>query len=203
MKKLILVLITVNFLSAIVQTAYAQKKGGSSDSLQYAGEKHFRNLRQLTFGRDNAEAYFSFDGKYLVFQKTNIKEGIPCDQIWMGKIPVNENESFNPKLVSTGTGRTTCAYFYPDGKHILYASTHLASKECPAVPDKVKRYIWPLYTGFDIFKADTNGHIVRRLTKTKGYDAEATISPKGDKIIFTSVRNGDLDLYTMDMKGRH
>jgi Tol biopolymer transport system component len=203
MKKFILVLIAVNFLSAIVQTAYAQKKGGSSDSLQYAGEKHFRNLRQLTFGGDNAEAYFSFDGKYLVFQKTNIKEGIPCDQIWMGKIPENDNESFNPKLVSTGTGRTTCAYFYPDGKHILYASTHLASKECPAVPDKAKRYIWPLYTGFDIFKADTNGHIVKRLTKRKGYDAEATISPKGDKIIFTSVRNGDLDLYTMDMKGRH
>ena len=173
------------------------------DTLQYPEEKHFKNLRQLTFGGDNAEAYLSFDGKYLIFQKTNPKEGIMCDQIWMGKLPETPDEPFNPKLVSTGTGRTTCSYFYPDGKHILYASTHLSSKECPPVPDKAKRYIWPVYESFDIFKADTNGHIIKQLTKTKGYDAEATISPKGDKILFTSVRNGDLDLYTMDLDGKH
>jgi Tol biopolymer transport system component len=203
MKKITRVWLAIGFILLIAKTVYPQKITGTSDSLLYPGEKHFKNIRQLTFGGDNAEAYFSNDGKYLVFQKTNIIEGIACDQIWMGKIPEKNNEPFIPKLVSTGTGRTTCAYFYPDGKHILYASTHLASKECPAVPDKVKRYIWPLYPGFDIFKADTNGHIVRRLTKRKGYDAEATISPKGDKILFTSLRNGDLDLYTMDLKGRH
>ena len=129
-----------------------------------------------------------------------------CDQIWMGKLPETPDEKFEPKLISTGTGRTTCSYFYPDGKHILYASTHLAGNECPPVPDRSKygnKYIWPVYESMDIFKADLNGKIVQQLTDTKGYDAEATISPKGDKIVFTSLRNGDLDLYTMDLDGRH
>jgi TolB protein len=177
-----------------------------NDTIHFEGETHFKNIRQLTFGGDNAEAYFSYDGKYLIFQKTNAKEGIPCDQIWMGKIPESANEPFQPKLVSTGTGRTTCAYFYPDNKHIVYASTHLGGTECPPVPDRSKhgnKYIWPIYESFDIFKADSNGRIVKRLTKTKGYDAEATISPKGDKILFTSMRDGDLDLYTMNMNGKN
>lgn len=181
-------------------------KQGFTDTIHFADEKHFANVRQLTFGGDNAEAYFSFDGKYLIFQKTNPKEGILCDQIWMGKIPTTPEEKFEPKLVSTGTGRTTCAFFYPDGKHILYGSTHLGSTECPPVPDRKKygnKYIWPIYESFDIFKADINGKIIKQLTKTKGYDAEATISPKGDKILFTSMRDGDLDLYTMDLNGKN
>ena len=177
-----------------------------SDTIHFPGETHFKNIRQLTFGGDNAEAYFSFDGKYLVFQKTNTKEGIACDQIWMGKIPTTPEEKFSPKLVSTGTGRTTCAFFYPDGKHILYGSTHLGNKDCPPAPDRSKygnKYIWAVYKDFDIFKADTNGRVVKQLTKTDGYDAEATFSPKGDKIVFTSMRNGDLDLYTMDTDGKN
>ncbi len=177
----------------------------ANDTIHFEGERHFANVRQLTFGGDNAEAYFSFDGKYIVFQKTNPKEGIMCDQIWMGKLPA-AGEKFEPKLVSTGTGRTTCAYFYPDGKHIVYGSTHLGSADCPPVPDRSKhgnKYIWPIYESFDIFKADLNGKIVKQLTHTKGYDAEATISPKGDKILFTSMRDGDLELYTMNLKGKN
>ncbi|MBC6492341.1 PD40 domain-containing protein [Flavihumibacter stibioxidans] len=174
-----------------------------ADTLHYPEETHFRNLRQLTFGGDNAEAYFSYDGKYLVFQKTSAKEGIPCDQIYIGKIPANEKEAFVPKLVSSGKGRTTCAYFLPDGKHIVYASTHLGGDECPPVPDRSKygnRYIWPLYASYDIFMADTNGVIVKQLTHAKGYDAEATISPDGRKMVYTSDKDGDLELYIMDLK---
>ena len=180
-------------------------QGIATDTVHYAGEEHFKNIRQLTFGGDNAEAYFSFDGKYIVYQRTEPKAGIMCDQIWMAKLPLSPKDKFTPKLVSTGTGRTTCAYFYPDGKHILYASTHLGSTDCPPVPDKekMKRYIWPIYESFDIFKADTNGVIIKQLTNTKGYDAEATISPKGDLMVFTSMRNGDLDLYTMDLEGNN
>lgn len=181
-------------------------KSGPSDTIHFPGETHFRNIRQLTFGGDNAEAYFSYDGKYLVYQRTDTKNGIACDQIWMGKIPETPEDKFTPKLVSTGTGRTTCAFFFPDGKHILYGSTHLGGKDCPPVPDRKKygnKYIWPLYPEFDIFKADTNGNVVKRLTKTPGYDAEATISPKGDMIVFTSMRDGDLELYTMNMKGKN
>ena len=182
-----------------------QTKVSVKDTILFEGEKHFANVQQLTFGGDNAEAYFSFDGKYIIYQRTNPKEGIMCDQIWMGKVP-SQGEKFEPKLMSTGTGRTTCAYFYPDGKHILYGSTHLGETECPPIPDRSKygnKYIWPIYESFDIFKADLNGKIVKRLTNTKGYDAEATISPKGDRILFTSMRDGDLDLYTMDLNGKH
>lgn len=178
----------------------------TSDTIHFEGEQHFANVRQLTFGGDNAEAYFSFDGKYIIYQRTDTKAGIQCDQIWMGKIPESVNEPFVPKLVSTGTGRTTCAYFYPDGKHIVYGSTHLGNKDCPPTPDRKKygnKYIWPIYESFDIFKADTSGKIVKQLTKTKGYDAEATLSPKGDRMVFTSMRDGDLDLYTMDLNGKN
>ena len=167
-----------------------------SDTVHFPGETHFANVRQLTFGGDNAEAYLSKDGKYLVFQKTDPKNGILCDQIWMGKVPTTTSEKFEPKLISTGTGRTTCAFFYPDGKSVLYGSTHLAGNECPPVPDRAKygnKYIWPIYESMDIFQADLNGKIIKRLTTTKGYDAEATISPKGDKMVFTSMRDGDLD----------
>lgn len=174
-----------------------------ADTLHYPEETHFKNLRQLTFGGDNAEAYFSYDGKYLIFQKTYAKEGIPCDQIYIGKIPTKPDEPFVPKLVSTGMGRTTCAYWLPDGKHFVYASTHLGSKDCPPVPDRSKygnKYIWPLYPSYDIFLADTNGVIVKQLTNAKGYDAEATISPDGKKMIYTSDKDGDLELYIMDLK---
>ena len=150
-----------SFISFPNKAVQQNKIAPSEDTLHYPEEYHFKNIRQLTFGGDNAEAYFSFDGKYIVFQRTDAKEGIMCDQIWMGKVPETPDEAFTPKLVSTGTGRTTCAFFYPDGKHILYASTHLGSADCPPVPDreKMKRYIWPIYESFDIFKADTNGKI--------------------------------------------
>jgi Tol biopolymer transport system component len=187
-------------------SAFSTDKKNLIDTIHFPGETHFKNVQQLTFGGDNAEAYFSFDGKYLIFQKTNPKEGIMCDQIWMGKVPTEAGEVFSPKLVSNGMGRTTCAFMFPDNKHILYGSTHLGSSDCPPTPDRTKygnKYIWPIYESFDIFKADTNGNIIKRMTKTKGYDAEATISPKGDKIVFTSMRDGDLDLYTMDINGKH
>ncbi|HSF45984.1 MAG TPA: hypothetical protein VLA58_08225 [Chitinophagaceae bacterium] len=173
------------------------------DTLTYPEETHFRNVQQLTFGGDNAEAYFSYDGKYLIFQKTNPKEGIMCDQIYIGKVPEKPGDKFIPKLVSTGKGRTTCGYFMKDGKHVVYGSTHLGGAECPPVPDRSKygnRYIWPLYNTMDIFMADTSGKIVKQLTNTPGYDAEATISPDGKKMVFTSVRDGDIDLYIMDLK---
>ena len=175
----------------------------AQDSLQYAAESHFKNIRQLTFGGDNAEAYFSFDGKWLVFQKTYAKEGIPCDQIYVGKIPESANEKFEPRLVSTGKGRTTCGAFLKDNKHVVFASTHLASEACPPVPDRAKygnKYIWPLYPEYDIFVSNMDGKITRQLTDNPGYDAEATISPDGKTMLFTSTRDGDIDLYTMDLK---
>ncbi|MFN5938375.1 MAG: TolB family protein [Sphingobacteriales bacterium] len=180
-----------------------QSFGQASDTLAYPEETHLKNIQQLTFGGDNAEAYFSYDGKYLIFQKTYAKEGIPCDQIYIGKIPTEPGDRFIPKLVSTGKGRTTCGYFMKDGKHVVYGSTHLGGDECPPVPDRTKygnRYIWPLYASMDIFMADTSGSIVKQLTNTPGYDAEATISPDGKKMVFTSVRDGDIELYVMDLK---
>lgn len=172
------------------------------DTLHYPDEKHFKNIQQLTFGGDNAEAYFSFDNKYLIFQRTNPKEGIACDQMYIGKVPQN-GEKFEYKLVSTGKGRTTCGFFMKDNKHVVYASTHLAGDECPPVPDRKKygnKYIWPLYASYDIFMADLNGKIVKQLTNSPYYDAEATLSPDGKKMIYTSTKDGDIELYIMDLK---
>jgi dipeptidyl aminopeptidase/acylaminoacyl peptidase len=169
------------------------------DSLiHYPEEKHFKNVRQLTFGGDNAEAYFSPDGKKIVWQKTNPKENIFCDQIFISSL----NAPLSGKRISTGKGRTTCAYFI-NNTEILFSSTHFSDTACPPIPDrkKIGKYVWPIYPDYDIFVADTNGKIIRQLTASPGYDAEATVSPKGDKIVFTSIRNGDLDLYVMNIDG--
>lgn len=183
-----------------VSFAYAQT---ATDTLHYPDEIHFKNIRQLTFGGDNAEAYWSYDGKSIVFQRTSVKDGLPCDQIFVGKVPQGADEKFEYKLVSTGKGRTTCAFFTKDGKHIIYASTHLSADSCPPVPDRKKygnRYIWPLYEGYDIFMADLNGKIVNQLTNAKGYDAEGTLSPDGNSMVYTSDKDGDLELYIMNLK---
>lgn len=180
----------------------AQAPAAASDSVLFAGEKHFKNVRQLTFGGDNAEAYWSYDGKHIIFQRTNPKEGINCDQIFIGKLPTSPNEQFTYKMVSSGKGRTTCAFFLPDGKNFIYASTHKGADTCPPTPDRKKygnRYIWPLYNSYDIFMADLNGKIVKQLTTAKGYDAEATLSPDGKKMIYCSDKDGDLELYIMDL----
>ncbi|MFT3703188.1 MAG: hypothetical protein QM802_12495 [Agriterribacter sp.] len=174
-----------------------------SDTIQYPEESHFKNVQQLTFGGDNAEAYWSYDSKYIVFQRTNPKEGLNCDQIFIGKVPEKAGDPFNYKMISGGKGRTTCPFFTKDGKHIIYACTHLSADTCPAVPDRKKygnRYIWPLYDSYDIFMADLDGKIVKQLTHSKGYDAEATLSPDGNKMIYTSDKDGDIDLYIMDLK---
>ena len=190
------------FLSTLfVSSTFAQY--ATVDTVHFAGEKYFKNVRQLTFGGDNAEAYWSYDGKSIVFQKTNPKEGVFCDQIFVGKVPVTDAQKFTPKMVGTGKGRSTCAYFLPDGKHIIYASTHLGADSCPPTPDRAKygnKYIWPLYNSYDIFMADMSGKIVKQMTSAKGYDAEATLSPDGKKMIYCSDKSGDLELYVMDVK---
>jgi Tol biopolymer transport system component len=173
-----------------------------TDTIQYPEETHLKNVQQLTFGGDNAEAYFSFDSKWIIFQRTNPKEGIMCDEMFIGKVP-KPGEKFEYKKVSSGKGRTTCGAFMKDGKHIIYASTHLGADTCPPVPDRKKygnKYIWPLYDSYDIFMADLDGKIIKQLTHSKGYDAEATLSPDGKKMIYTSDKDGDIDLYIMELK---
>ncbi|HMO34321.1 MAG TPA: hypothetical protein PKE63_02120 [Lacibacter sp.] len=185
------------------ETAFSPLTPVNNDTVHYPEETHFRNVRQLTFGGDNAEAYFSFDGKWLIFQKTNPAENIPCDQMYIARIPTSPDEPFVPQLVSTGKGRTTCGTFTRDGKHVIYASTHLGGDACPPVPDRSQygnKYIWPLYDTYDIFMADLNGKIVKQLTNSKGYDAEATLSPDGKKMIYTSTKDGDLELYVMNLR---
>lgn len=164
--------------------------------LQVQGEKHLQNIRQLTFGGENAEAYFSFDGKKLIFQSK--RDGRGCDQIYS----MNADGS-NVQMVSNGEGRTTCSYFMKGGKKVLYASTFGGKKECPPNPDFSKGYVWAIYPDYDIYTAKHDGKNIKPLTREKGYDAEATVSPNGKKIIFTSMRDGDLDLYSMDASGKN
>jgi Tol biopolymer transport system component len=167
-----------------------------------AQEKNLKNIQKLTFGGDNAEAYFSPDGTKLTLQVSNPKANIPCDQIYMYDLQSKTYSSDNLKLISTGKGRTTCSYFMPDGKHIIYASTHASSEACPAPPKpREGKYLWAVYPEFDIYLADLNGTIVKQLTNSPGYDAEAVVSPDGKKIAFTSTRSGDLELWTMNIDG--
>ncbi|MCI0606083.1 hypothetical protein L0156_24105 [bacterium] len=158
-------------------------------------EEHLSNIRQLTFGGENAEAYFSEDGTELIFQST--RDGYPCDQIFR----MNSDGS-DVRKITNGKGRTTCAYFYPDKKRILYSSTHQESPSCPAAPDRSRGYVWGLYP-YDIYTADRDGTNVQVLSASPGYDAEATISPDGKQIVFTSDRDGDLELYAMDSNGKN
>jgi TolB protein len=156
-------------------------------------ERHLRNIRQLTFGGENAEAYFSPDGTRLIFQST--REGTPCDQIFTMKV-----DGTDLRRVSTGKGRTTCGYYAPTGKEIVYASTHKADEACPPKPSFSRGYVWPIYDGYDIYRADPDGSNLRPLTTAAGYDAEATIAPDGT-IAFTTVRDGDMEIYTMKADG--
>lgn len=174
----------------------------SNDSLRYPEEKHLRHVRQLTFGGNNAEAYFSFDGQKIVFQSDFSQWGVACDQIFYFELNKGDMRKYRPNMISPNTGRTTCAYFLPGDSLVLFASTHEALPHCPPPPPRIQgKYVWPIYDSYDIYIADLQGNIRRKLTHTPGYDAEATISPRGDKIVFTSMRSGDLDLWIMNIDG--
>ena len=168
----------------------------TQDSLLLPTEKHLRNLKQLTFGGENAEAYFSSDGKQLIFQST--RDGRGCDQIYTMNV-----DGSNVKMISNGDGRTTCSYFYPGAKRVLYSSTHLGDKQCPAKPDFSKGYVWAVYPTFDVFTAKPDGSDLKQLTNTPGYDAETVVTLDGKKLVFTSMRDGDLDIYSMDADGKN
>jgi TolB protein len=183
-------------LFAIIFTlghASARQPGGAAPGGPVPGpsgpEPRLKNIRQLTFGGENAEAYFSPDGRRLVFQST--RAGTPCDQIFAMSL-----DGSDVTRLSSGKGRTTCGYFYPDGRGVLYASTELGGAECPPRPSYARGYVWPVYESYDIFRANADGSGVTRLTSTPGYDAEATIAADG-RIVFTSVRDGDMEIYSM------
>jgi len=169
---------------------------GQNGGLSVAGERRLTNIKQLTFGGENAEAYFSSDGKQLIFQSK--RDGHGCDRIYSMNI-----DGSATKQVSNGEGRTTCSYYFKGGKRIIYASTHSGGPECPPEPDRSKGYVWPVYPDYELYTANADGSNIKRLTNVPGYDAEATVSPDGKKIIFTSERDGDLDLYSMDINGKN
>lgn len=188
---------TLNAITLGVLCAAALTLGLAQTSAPVPGavgqERHLRNIRQLTSGGENAEAYFSPDGSRLIFQSA--REGSPCDQIYTITI-----DGTDLKRVSTGTGRTTCGYYYPGGKQILFASTHEASAACPPKPSYERGYVWPIHAGYDIYRANADGSQLTPLTRTPGYDAEATLAPDG-LIVFTSVRDGDMEIYSMKADG--
>lgn len=172
-------------------------------TIHYPQEKHLANIRQLTNGGDNAEAYFSFNNEMIVFQAKNTDWNAPCDQIYT--FSFSDGNMFNevPQLISEGLGRTTCSFFMPGDTTVLYASTRSGGDACPPEPEKREdgKYVWPIYPDFDIYISDLEGNIVDTLVSGPGYDAEATVSPNGDKVVFTSDRSGDLELYICDIDG--
>jgi len=169
----------------------------------YPEEKHLTNIRQLTKDGDYAEAYFSFDDSMITFQAKSPGWGAACDQIYT--FPFSDGDMLNhlPQLISNGVGRTTCSFFLPGDTTILYASTRSGGTACPPEPERRTdgKYLWPVYSDFDIYVANLKGEIIDTLIKEPGYDAEATVSPKGDLIVFTSDRTGDLELFTCNING--
>lgn len=192
----VIVVTALLFCAGLALLAYPGSDPKTKNGLWYEGESHLANVKQLTNGGENAEAYFGIDDKRLIFQSRHGE--YKCDQIFI----MNADGS-DEHLVSTGKGRTTCSYIFPDNKHILYASTHEGSADCPPPPDYSKGYRWMLYPTYDIYVADMNGKNLKNITHSPGYDAEATISRDGKRIAFTSTRNGDLDIYTMDADGKN
>ncbi len=175
------------FVSIIAQYTPAQ-------NLAVPEETHLKNIRQLTFGGENAEAYFSGDDQKLILQST--RDAHACDQIYILDIPTSKTT-----MISNGLGRTTCSFFNPITGNIIYSSTFLADTLCPPPPSMAQGYVWALYPGYDIFAALPDGSRLSRLTSEPGYDAEGVISPDGNKIAFTSTRDGDLEIYVMDDDG--
>ncbi len=166
----------------------------NQDTLIRAGETHFAHLWQLTFGGENAEGYWSGDGSKLILQST--RGEYPCDEMY-----VYDLANGSSRRVSTGKGRCTCGYFYDGDRRILFGSTHGGGDACPPTPDMSKGYVWPLYPSYDIWTATPDGGDLKRLTNSPGYDAEATVSVDGRRIVFTSVRDGDIELYEMRPDG--
>jgi TolB protein len=197
LKRLTLILLTLMMASCSKQEkAPAEQPAAEAvtDSLRDPREVHLRNIRQLTFGGENAEAYFSADGQKLIFQST--RDTLACDQIFAMNI-----DGSGLVRLSNGLGRTTCSFWAPDGESIIYSSTYLGSVSCPPSPDRSAGYVWAVYDTYDIFRADPDGGNIVRLTSTPGYDAEAVYSHDGTRILFTSARDNDLELYTMRPDG--
>jgi TolB protein len=184
-------LVVVFFL---LSCSSSPQKQTVDNSLLVLGERHLSNIRQLTFGGQNAEGYFSFEETMLSFQST--RDSFRCDQQY-----VMELSSGRTWMVSNGKGRTTCGYFFPGDSKLLFASTHHLRSGCPPPPDFSRGYVWQVSPEYDIFTANVDGSNLQQLTRTPRYDAEATVSPTGDRIVFTSLRNGDLDIYTMKLDG--
>jgi Tol biopolymer transport system component len=185
-------------VALLAPAAFSQHPGPppAGPAVIHPEETRFRNLRQLTFGGQNAEGYWSADGRRVVFQRMSEAEGVKCDQEYVVEVATGET-----RRVSSGKGRVTCGYFYDGDRRVLYASTHLASPDCPPPVDHSKGYAWPMTPSYDILSHALDGSAFKRLTDTPGYDAEATLSPDGKTIVFTSVRDGDLEIYTMATDG--
>ncbi len=200
MKQIVAIIVSVFIFAAFIAyaenaaTPKAESPAPADSNTWRTSEKHLKNIKQLTFGGENAEAYFSHDAKQLTFQSS--APPASCDQIY-----VMNSDGSGRRLVSTGKGRTTCSFIQPDGKRIIYASTHAADSACPPSPDYSMGYVWALYPGYEIYSVNPDGSDLKNISNSPRYDAEAVYSPDGKKIVFTSLRSGDLEIYTMNPDG--
>jgi len=172
----------------------AHKGPARDNGSPVTGERHLKNVTQLTSDGDNGEAYFSWDDTKLIFQSN--REGQKCDKIWTMNIDGSEK-----KMVSPDHGAHTCSYFFPGGRLIFASTSHLEG-DCPPKPEPPDghRYVWPLFP-YDIYIANSDGSGLKRIVDNPKYDAEPIVSPDGKQIVFGSQREGDFDIYVMKSDG--
>ena len=188
-----LLVVTLACSSTSEQTPSTTSSSDAVTVEAFAGESRLSNIRQLTFGGENAEAYWSADGKWITFQST--REGRTCDQQY-----VMRADGSDLVRISDGRGKTTCGWFLPGSERLLFASSTALDSVCPPRPDPSKGYVWPL-DKYDLYTVGRDGSDLTRLTSYGVYTAEAVVSPDGKKIVFTSLKDGDLDIYTMNVDG--
>ncbi len=174
-----------------------QQTGIPNDALlRHSGEKHLINIRQLTFGGQNAEAYWNREGTKIVFQ--TLQSHWPDEQIM-----VMNADGSSKSLVSSGLGRCTCAYFIPGTDEVLYSATAWKDPKAQAKPDMSKGYVWVVNPNFRIFRSNVDGTNPRMFLNIEGYSAESTVDPNGKFVTFTSTKDGDLEIYRSDLQGKN
>jgi len=166
------------------------------DHLIEKGEAHFKHLWQVTSGGENTRPRWSPDGDQIAYQFSNLALGIECDLV-----RVQDLDTGRLDRVSSGNGVSNVGGYLKGGRQVIFASTHAIQSDCPAPPDQALGHVRSLDPAYDLYVVDLDSHDSRVVVDDAGHDAQASVSPGGDRIVFCSLRSGDAELWSCDSNG--